>query len=176
MEHPGVIGASNGLTGIAGPGRAKLRTTMRTAVIEHVNLTVMIPGHDQGLPANSREIIVAWLGDLAFMSHIDPGSLKDALHLEVENFGVGIGFPMRPILLDQPGNFMSRPRHDICSLCSDASISHGGQFSSISRSTRLPCVSPSPADDTLVTLLTAPVAAVRIFQHRRQKRFAGSVH
>ncbi len=71
------------------------------AVEQHIYLAVLMPGHHHRLPADAGGEIIPRFFYLAVMADIDPGPVPDTLHLQVEDFGIGIDFLMDAILPDQ---------------------------------------------------------------------------
>src|SRR5919198_942902 len=54
--------------------------SMPADIEEHVDVTVLAPGDDNGLSADPACTVVAWVRDLALMSDVDPRLLKDLAH------------------------------------------------------------------------------------------------
>ncbi len=117
FERPGVVRAIKMIPGIAFTRRADLRTAMRAPVVKNVYLTVLAADHDDRLASDLRQIVIARVFDLAFMTDINPGALENALHFEIENFRIGIGLPVRPVGLHQSGKLFGGPGHDRVSIC-----------------------------------------------------------
>jgi hypothetical protein len=69
--------------------------------LEHVRVQI---GGAFALPAHLRGEAVPRLLDLAGMAEQQPGAAEDALHLQVEQRGVGADRAVRPIRLDQRGD------------------------------------------------------------------------
>jgi len=74
---------------------------MGTAVDEHADRPVGVPCHDHRLASHSRREEGAGLGDLALVADQEPGAAEDAIHLEVEQGGIGVDRPVDAVRLDQ---------------------------------------------------------------------------
>ena len=93
-ERPGVIGAAKELAGVAALLRGDARALVRTAVVENVNRSVAMAHHQKRLVTDRRRDIVAGLGKLAGVTHVDPGLCEEMAHLQVEDLGVYIDVPV----------------------------------------------------------------------------------
>src|SRR5262249_24085420 len=78
-----------------------LGAAMAAAVEQHVHLAVAVTHHDHGLAAELGGDVIAGRGNLARMPDIEPGAAEDALHLELEDRGIGIDVAVHAAGLDQ---------------------------------------------------------------------------
>jgi hypothetical protein len=89
-KRPRVIGAGEQAARSA-VDHAKPRAAMRAAVVQHVDLPVVMTGDDDLLRGEPGADEIAGLLQLAFVRDIDPEPAEDALLLEREHCGVGVG-------------------------------------------------------------------------------------
>ena len=73
---------------------------MRTAIIEHVHLSIAMADHDHRLPADQNRDVVAGFFHLAFVPDIRPNLVEDLRHLHLEDVAIGVDATMDPIGLD----------------------------------------------------------------------------
>ena len=100
-----MVGAAKQFARISLPRRTKLRAPVRATIIENIDIAVMVAGHHHRLPTDPRQVVIARIRDLAFMSNIDPLALEYPFHLKFENIGVHIGQAMHSVRLDHGGEF-----------------------------------------------------------------------
>ena len=98
---PAVERAAQELARVAVRERDQLRALVGAAIEQHVDRAVGVADHEHRLPPDQRLVIVAGVRHLARVPDIDPGAAEDALHLEVEDGGVGVDRPMHPVRLHQ---------------------------------------------------------------------------
>ena len=85
MKAPGVIGAGELVTGIAGARTAYLHATMRAAVVQHADCAFRVAGagfathHHHRLTADLEGVVIAQLRNLRLVSAVLPGFLEDVL-------------------------------------------------------------------------------------------------
>jgi hypothetical protein len=74
---------------------------VRTAILEYIDLAVAMAGHDDRLASNLRRVVVTRLRNLAVVSHVDPASAEDTVHLQFVYAGIDIYPAMNAFRLDQ---------------------------------------------------------------------------
>jgi hypothetical protein len=74
---------------------------VRSAILEHIDLAVAMAGHDDRLASDLRGVVIARLWDLAFVSHVDPGSAEEAIHLQLVYVRIDIYSAVNAFRLDQ---------------------------------------------------------------------------
>src|SRR4029077_12061936 len=86
---PTVI-AANEFRRVALVGRHDHGAAVGALVVDHPHLSLLVAHQNDRLAPHARGEIVAGLFDLALVPDIDPGGVEDALHLDVEDGGVGV--------------------------------------------------------------------------------------
>jgi hypothetical protein len=69
---------------------------MRALIMQNIDVSVGIAGHDQRLAADLGAEIIAGVFYLALVADVDPGDTEDVSHLEFENIGIGVQAAMNP--------------------------------------------------------------------------------
>ncbi len=64
-------------------------TTMTAGIDEGVELAILVAGDEDRLPTHLGGVVVVLLGDLAFVSEVQPVALEDVFHLQIEQPRVG---------------------------------------------------------------------------------------
>ena len=90
----------------------ELGALVAAAIVQHVHRAVVGTDHDDGHLAVIQRDVVALLRYLALMADVDPCPRPDALHLEIENLGIGVDVSMYPRRLDEVGNLFFCISHD----------------------------------------------------------------
>ena len=80
---------------------------MRAAVVQDVDLAVLVAGHQHFVLGESGSDKVARLLQLAFVGDVKPQPAEYPLLLQREHFRVGIGAAMNVIGLNQCSDLMS---------------------------------------------------------------------
>src|SRR5271170_6781780 len=111
-----MVGAGESLASVATRVTTHHRASMSATVVEHMNLTVGMPHHDHGLPANQDRAVIAGPLHLALVSDIDPGAMKNCLHFLIEDGGLDVDAPMHAMGLDQAGEITEAIPHVISPL------------------------------------------------------------
>src|SRR5690606_25891161 len=93
VELPSVIGADDALVDVAVAVADQEVAAMGAAVVEHMDLAVVVADHDHGLAADLHGPVVARVLDLALVAHIGPDPAEDALHLQLEDLRVAVDAP-----------------------------------------------------------------------------------
>lgn len=81
--------------------RADHRTAVRAAVVQHVNRAVGMAHHQYRPGGQACGEVVAGLGHLARMAHIQPRTRPQALHFQREDRGVHVDVAVDLIGLDE---------------------------------------------------------------------------
>ena len=89
-EAPGMIRATEEAAGVAAGFRGDAGALVGTAVVQDMDRMVFVADHQHGLGADGGAEIVARVRDLRVMADIDPGVGEQPLHLQGEDFGVGV--------------------------------------------------------------------------------------
>ncbi len=100
LEAPAVIGAAEAAH-IAAGDVAYERAAMAAAIVEDVDLAVLVPDQDDRIAADIACHEIADLRHLAFVPDINERAPEDALHFEVEDRGVLEHAAMNPIVADE---------------------------------------------------------------------------
>ena len=74
---------------------------MGTAVVQHADLPVVVTGHENLVRGEPRADEIAGLFQLTLVRDIDPQAAENALLLEREHRGVGVGAPVHVVGPDQ---------------------------------------------------------------------------
>ncbi|KAG1241073.1 hypothetical protein G6F68_017045 [Rhizopus microsporus] len=135
LEGPGVIRAAEELAHAAFAVGHHLRTLVRATVVQHVHVAVGSAHHQHVLVAQAGGVIVARLGHLAFVAHVDPGAAVDPLHLQIENGGVGVDAAVHAVAAYHRGQLFLRVSSS--SLAAVSRPATGSPFGS----SRPPCTS-----------------------------------
>ena len=72
-------------------------TAVHAAVDQHVYLAGQVTTDDDRHQADERRLVIARIRNLAFVRHVHPGAVEDALHLVVEHLGVGVEADVRAV-------------------------------------------------------------------------------
>ncbi len=113
LEGPCVIRAAEELSGIAAAVGHQLRTPMRAAVVQHIDRLVRRAHHDHVLIADARRMKVAPIGHLAVMADVNPRMPVNPLHLQLEDFRVGIDRFVYAVVAYQRGDLLVGIRHGL---------------------------------------------------------------
>lgn len=84
VEHPAMILAYM-VPCMAGVAVADERSPVCTAIDEAIQVTLAVPGHDDGLAADERAKEIVLVGDLVFNTKKYPALLEDIFLFEFEN-------------------------------------------------------------------------------------------
>ncbi len=106
LEGPGMVRATEELADTALAVGHHLGALVRATVIQHVHAPVRRAHHQHILVAQARGVIVARPGHLAFMSHVDPGTPVDPLHLQIEDRGIGIDATVHAVAAHHRGQLL----------------------------------------------------------------------
>ncbi len=83
--HPAVVIAAK-LFGVAASLAHHHRPLVAATIVQNMNGGALAAAnHHHGMLADSRRYVVAGIGNLGFMPHINPGHAEDSLHLQLEN-------------------------------------------------------------------------------------------
>ena len=108
-ERPCMIRTTEHL-GVAAVDHADPRATMRAAVLQHVDIAVGVTGDENLEGGEPGADEVARLFELALMGDINPQPAEDALLLELEHGGVGVGAAMHVVRPYQASDFVGCQR------------------------------------------------------------------
>ena len=75
-------------------GRHHQSTAMGTLVMDHTHRSLRIAHQNDGFAPHAGREIVARIFDLAFVPDIEPSRAEDALHLQLEDTGIGVDPPV----------------------------------------------------------------------------------
>jgi len=70
-------------------------------VVDHAHLSLVVAHQHDRLASHARGEIVAGLFDLALVPDVNPGGVEDALHLELEDGGIGVDATVHATGCDQ---------------------------------------------------------------------------
>jgi hypothetical protein len=97
MKGPSMVGANKRIASIATLVANQLNTSVRTAVVKHIDATRFVSHHDHGLTANIKSEVVARVLDLGLMAAIHPSRLKDVLHFKIKEVLICVNAFVDPI-------------------------------------------------------------------------------
>jgi hypothetical protein len=101
VEAPRVVRAHEGAAGVSALVADDLHAAVRAPVEEHLHAAVVLSHHQERLAADGDGVVVARRLHLRFVAAIHPHTLEDAVHLEVEDRGVGVDALVHPIRFDE---------------------------------------------------------------------------
>ena len=93
MIGPTVIAAGE-LARVALVGRHHQSAAMGALVVDHMHRPLRIAHQNDGLAPHAGREIVARVLDLALVPDIEPSRAEDALHLQLEDTGIGVDPPV----------------------------------------------------------------------------------
>src|SRR5262249_14562601 len=76
-----------------------LGATVRAPIAQDVDRAIVVANKDHGFAAEPRRNEVAWPGYLALMPHVDPRSIPNSSHLQIEHCLVSVYSTVDPIRL-----------------------------------------------------------------------------
>ena len=118
-EGPAVIHAGEVLR-VAALLLQHLRAAMPAAVEQHVHRAVGVAREHHRLARDRGAVVVARIGNQAFMPYIHPETAEDLLHLDFEHARVDIHRAMHPVLENHVAKvFVAVVAHASCSVITD---------------------------------------------------------
>ncbi|MNR00199.1 hypothetical protein D3C85_1159640 [compost metagenome] len=82
---------------VAGLVAAQHGAAMAAGVEEGIEYTVLVPRNENRLPAHGGGQEVVLVGDLALVGEVQPVTLEDMLHFEVEQTWIGEHLPFATV-------------------------------------------------------------------------------
>src|SRR5215217_4954348 len=82
-------------------GCSYLVAPMRTAIVEEMDLAVLVAGHYDLLQPNFLGAVVARLADLTLVPYVNPPAIPDPFQLVLEDCGVRVLRTVHSVFLDQ---------------------------------------------------------------------------
>ena len=90
---------------------AKARAAVRTAVLQNVDFSVLMAGHQDLVRCQPGADEIPRIFELAFVGEIDPKPTEDPLLLEREDGRIGIGAAMHVVRTHEAADVVRRQRH-----------------------------------------------------------------
>ncbi len=104
LERPGMIRTTEKLASIALTINGDFRALVRTAIVQHLDLTIGMAHLYHWLITNLSRIVIALFRGLAFVANKHPGIGKQVPHFQVIDRMAGIDIPMHLIALNHGFN------------------------------------------------------------------------
>ena len=105
------------IVGVAGGLADNLRAPVSAAIVENINVAVLVADDDDGLAAHKRGEEIAGRLHLAFMADEQPGAAEQSLHFQFEYVRIGVNPAMDARRFNQVANVMGVHNCSPCRNC-----------------------------------------------------------